>query len=252
MQDVERINPYRSGAKGEQVEEMFDSIAPHYDLMNSVMSLGMHLRWRDKALKMASRMLEDSHHEVKDILDVATGTGDVAFELVNRYADAKVTGIDLSAGMMRQAAIKSKELPSEQQQRITFAQGDSLNLPFDEGSFDLVTVAYGVRNFADIRKGLSEMKRVLRPGGVICIIELSEPSNRLILLPYRIYSRMVIPGVGRIVSGDTRAYAYLPESIAAVPQRGAMASLMEEVGLTQCQWKSLTLGVVTIYLGIRD
>lgn len=244
---VEEIKPYGSGEKGEEVEEMFDSIAPHYDLMNRVMSLGMHLHWRDKALDKASSMLKENGHCVTDILDVATGTGDVAFELLRRFPEGNVCGLDLSAGMMKVAADKATKLSKAQQKRVRFVQGDSLNLPFKNNSFDLVTVAYGVRNFSDIRKGMTEMARVLRPGGVLCIIELSEPANKLIRLPYRLYSRMLIPIVGRIVSGDSRAYAYLPESIAAVPQRSNMTRLMEEAGLSECGWESLTLGVLTIY-----
>lgn len=248
MEEVEKINPYHAGNKETQVEEMFDNIAPRYDLMNGVMSLGMHQRWRDKGLAIATDILGKNNCEVKEILDVATGTGDVAFELARRFPTATVTGLDLSAGMMEVAARKAADLPDNLRNRVRFMQGDSLNLPFSSDSYNLVTVAYGVRNFADIRKGLAEMSRVLKPGGVLCIIELSEPSNRLIKLPYQIYTRLLIPAVGKKVSGDSRAYEYLPQSIAAVPQRDKMTKLMAEAGLVNCQWHSLTLGVVTIYV----
>lgn len=239
MAKVEEITPYGSEApKGRQVEQMFDSIAPAYDFMNRAMTLGIDRRWRSIAVGMLGKP--------KKILDVATGTGDLALLLARRIPDSTVTGIDLSEGMISVGRKKIAEAGLEK--RITLVAGDCLALPFNDNSFDCITVAYGVRNFADIPAGLREMQRVLRPGGRLCIIELSVPENPVIKPLYNIYTRGVIPAVGRLVSHDTRAYTYLPESIAAVPQGSAMTSLMESAGLKNASFRPLTFGVCTIYL----
>ncbi|MDE6273409.1 MAG: bifunctional demethylmenaquinone methyltransferase/2-methoxy-6-polyprenyl-1,4-benzoquinol methylase UbiE [Muribaculaceae bacterium] len=253
---AEKIMPYGDdAAKGGQVEKMFDSIAPAYDFMNSVMSLGMHTHWRNLALRMAAdRLSEEETHENRspeNILDIATGTGDVAFALHARYPQAHISGLDLSEGMLEIARKKSEALPEEEQAMISFRQGDSLKMNFEDATFDMITVAYGVRNFENLRQGYSEMRRVLRPGGVLCVIELSQPTGWLPLLGYRAYTRGVIPIAGRLVSGDPRAYSYLHESIEAAPQRGAMTAIMEEVGFREARWKSIFPGAVTIYTAIR-
>lgn len=246
---VEDVTPYMDKEvtnKGRQVEEMFDSIAPAYDFMNTAMTFGLHRQWRDKALKAALSQLSSGGHV--DILDVATGTGDVAFRLHELLPEASVTGIDLSAGMLEIARKKLQELPESDRAGISFSKGDCMQLPFADNSFNLITVAYGVRNFENLRKGLSEMKRVLKPGGILCVVELSCPAGRITGLGYKIYTRTLIPAVGRLISGDSRAYTYLPESIAAVPQRDAMAALMREAGFESAEWKSLTFGAVTYYI----
>ncbi len=249
-ESAEDIKPYNDEeAKGKQVGEMFDSIAPSYDFMNTMMTGGLHVRWRNKALKMAaSRMGGKSP---KMILDVACGTGDVSFRLHEMFPKAHVTGLDLSAGMLKIAKEKLTEMDPEDQHHITFLEGDCLKMPFPDETFDLVTVAYGVRNFEHLEEGYREMRRVMKPDGVICVIELSEPANPLIRSGYRLYSRNVIPLVGRMVSKDTRAYSYLPESIAACPQRGDMTAMMERAGFRDATFKSLTLGVITIYLASK-
>ena len=245
LSGAELVNPYREGeSKGAQVEQMFDSIAPAYDFMNTAMTLGLHRSWRNKALKGAARLIPDP----SDVLDIATGTGDVAFRLAQIFPKAKITGMDLSAGMLKIAGEKLSSLPDEEKKRINFEQGDSLDIKYKNCSFDLVTVAYGVRNFEHLRAGLSEMYRVLRPGGAICIIELSVPANPVVRSGYNLYSRNLIPAIGRMVSGDSRAYTYLPESIAAAPQRENMTAILRECGFKYCTWKSLTLGAVTYYL----
>lgn len=244
---VEHVTPYdNTRAKTGQVEEMFDSIAPAYDLMNTAMTFGLHRYWRNRALAMVG------NDHPRRVLDVATGTGDVAFHLYRRFRPERMVGLDLSEGML---AIARRKLAAsdddEMRRRMEFVQGDSLALPFGDGEFDAVTVAYGVRNFERLEDGLREMARVLRPGGLLCIIELSEPRNPLTHAMYRLYSRRLIPLVGRMVSGDSRAYTYLPESIAAAPQRDDMTGLMKRAGLTDCRWRSLTFGAVTIYTGRR-
>ena len=244
---VEDINPYVEGEeKGKQVEQMFDSIAERYDFMNSAMSLGQHKIWRNKALNAAIKALGPTN-DLK-ILDVATGTGDVAFRLHSLLPDALITGVDLSEGMLEIARKKLLEFPHKERELIVFGKGDSLAMPFHDGDFNLLTVAYGVRNFSNLRKGLAEMRRVLIKGGVLCIIELSTPTGFLTKPVYNFYSGKIIPWVGKKVSGDSRAYSYLPESISACPQRDAMGALLYASGFTQVDWKSLSFGAVTYYI----
>lgn len=244
---AELVNPYDgTREKADQVEEMFDSIAPAYDFMNMAMTFGLHRVWRSRALNASTRDL-DSNADIR-ILDIATGTGDVAFDLHRRFPRASVTGIDLSEGMLAIAGNKLKNLDESAQKHICFERGDSLRMRFDDNSFDLMTVAYGVRNFQHLDRGLAEMARVLRPGGTLCVIELSEPASTPVRGIYRLYSRRIIPAIGRIVSGDSRAYSYLPESIAAAPQRDEMTALMAKAGLAGCRWRSMTFGSVTYYI----
>ncbi|MBD5195116.1 MAG: bifunctional demethylmenaquinone methyltransferase/2-methoxy-6-polyprenyl-1,4-benzoquinol methylase UbiE [Bacteroidales bacterium] len=245
-----QVNPYDNRRhKGEQVEEMFDSIAPAYDFMNTAMTMGLHRSWRTKALNAAARLRQ--HRATNNILDIATGTGDLAFELHKRYPEARIIGVDLSEGMLKIAEKKLENLDESAKKKISFEQGDSLDLRFVDNTFDLITVAYGIRNFEHLEKGLKEMERVLRPGGTLCIIELSCPTNPVILKLYNLYSYHLIPTVGRMISGDSRAYRYLPESIAAAPQREALIKLMSEAGFSKCTRKSLTLGVITYYLATK-
>lgn len=247
MLKIEEINPYnQEGDKGKQVEQMFDSIAPAYDFMNTAMSFGLNRHWRNKALKAAIESLV-CHGKI-NILDVATGTGDVAFKLHEMLPASLITGIDLSEGMLDIARKKLKSLPDSSQKKLVFGKGDSLCMPFHDGDFDMVTVAYGVRNFSSLPQGIKEMRRVLKKGGTLCIIELSVPEGRLTAPLYKVYSRHLIPFVGRKVSGDSKAYKYLPESIAACPQREDMAALLHASGFNSVFWKSLTFGAVTYYL----
>lgn len=244
---VEEINPYgQEGDKGKEVEQMFDSIARRYDFMNAAMSLGQHHHWRNKALKEALKRLPEKNKG--KFLDVATGTGDVAFRLHELRPEALVTGIDLSEGMLDIARKRLLDLPKNQQELFAFGKGDSLSMPFHDGEFDLVTVAYGVRNFSNLQKGLKEMCRVLNPEGLVCIIELSTPQSKLTRMAYKFYAGKVIPWVGKRVTGDNRAYSYLPESIEACPQREEMAALLKEAGFSSVEWHSLSFGALTYYL----
>ncbi|ROT19553.1 bifunctional demethylmenaquinone methyltransferase/2-methoxy-6-polyprenyl-1,4-benzoquinol methylase UbiE [Muribaculaceae bacterium Isolate-113 (HZI)] len=243
---AELVTPYSDRRdKTDQVEEMFDSIAPAYDFMNTAMTFGLHRWWRSRALDAASKELSSSP---RAILDIATGTGDVAFDLHRRFPEAEITGIDLSDGMLEVAREKLAKCDASARNRISFIQGDSLDLFLPDNSQDMITVAYGVRNFEHLKQGYREMLRVLRPGGTLCVIELSRPASKIPFALYNIYSHHIIPFAGRIVSGDTRAYSYLPESIAAAPQRNDMTSVMESCGFTGCRWKSLTFGAVTYYI----
>ena len=250
MGNAESVKPYNDKeAKGKQVGEMFDAIAPAYDFMNTMMTGGLHVQWRNKALKMAAALM--APHVPERVLDVACGTGDVSFHLHEIFPDASITGLDLSRGMLEIAKKKLAGMGDDARKHISFIEGDSLKMPFADETFDLVTVAYGVRNFERLEDGYREMRRVMKPGGVICVIELSEPANPLIRSGYRLYSRNVIPFIGRMVSHDTRAYSYLPESIAACPQREEMTAMMERAGFRKATFKSLTMGVITIYLGVN-
>lgn len=252
---AEEVKPYSErGSKGEQVEEMFDSIAPAYDFMNNAMTFGLHKRWLEKALAAAKEEREKREGGGEsNIIDLATGTGEVAFRLSEMFPNARITGVDLSEGMLEIARKKEGERREKGKSHgdIEFVQGDCMNLNYPDGAFDLLTIAYGVRNFEDLEKGFTEFFRVLKKGGVCMILELSRPENRVVRLGYDIYSRGLIPLAGRIVSRDSRAYTYLPESIAAMPPRPRLAVMLEKAGFVNVKYKSLTLGVVTYYIAIK-
>lgn len=239
--NCENINPYDDRReKGEQVREMFDSIAPAYDFMNRAMTLGIDRLWRRKAISL----LAGKPHDY--ILDIATGTGDLAIELAHRLDPLEVTGVDLSEAMLAKG--REKVADENLTDVIRLQQADCLSLPFTDDTFDIVTSAFGVRNFENLLAGYREMHRVLKPGGTVCILELSTPQSALVKPFYALYTRHIIPTIGRVVSSDRRAYSYLPESIAAVPQGEAMLDLMARAGFSQGRFIPLTLGVCTIYL----
>ena len=240
---VEQVKPYGEGAKTEQVRQMFDSIAPAYDFMNRAMTLGIDIWWRRLAVKRLKRIKPSL------ILDVATGTGDFAIQLNNSLHPQHITGIDLSQGMLDEARRKVNEKGLGKV--ISFEQGDCMNLPMQDETFDAVTVAFGVRNFEHLQQGYQEMARVLKPGGMLCVLELSTPTNRLIRWFYDLYTLHIIPAIGTMKSGDKSAYRYLPQSIAAVPQGDNMLQLMRNAGLRETSFKRLTLGVCTIYTTVK-
>lgn len=242
---AEKITPYGSNAtKTDQVKDMFDSIAPAYDFMNRAMTFGIDKIWR----KIAVNILKKQNP--KTLLDVATGTGDLAFLLHKVIKPDQITGIDLSSQMLSIAEIKAKKAGLEN--TIKFEQGNCLELKYQDNCFDAITVAYGVRNFENLRKGYSEMFRVLNTNGTLCVIELSTPPNSFIKWIYDFYTKYLIPFVGKLISKDKRAYAYLPESIAAVPQGNDMLEIMQEAGFKNCYFKRLTFGVCTIYIGKKQ
>lgn len=243
---AEEIKPYDENRdKGEQVEQMFDSIAPAYDFMNAAMTFGLYRIWRNRAVSRLLAALPDV--AAPHILDIACGTGDVTLHIARTAPRVSITGVDLSAGMLEVAERKLKRLDAEVRSRIDFVQADALHLPFADGSFHGLTVAYGVRNFQDLPTGLREMRRVLAPGAPIVVLELCEPALPLLRPGYRFYSRHIIPLAGRLVSRDTRAYSYLPESIAACPQRGSMTALMEQAGFRAAACRVQAPGVCAIY-----
>ena len=240
---VEQVTPYGEGAKTEQVRQMFDSIAPAYDFMNRAMTMGIDIWWRRLAVKRLRGF------RPKHILDVATGTGDFAIQLNESLHPEYITGIDLSQGMLDEACRKVKVRGLDN--AITFEQGDCMALPMQDGVFDAVTVAFGVRNFEHLQQGYQEMARVLKPGGMLCVLELSTPTNPIIRWFYDIYTLHIIPWLGSLKSGDKSAYRYLPQSIAAVPQGNDMLRLMQAAGLQKATFKRLTLGVCTIYTAVK-
>ena len=242
---VEQVTPYsdQTTAKTEQVRQMFDSIAPAYDFMNRAMTMGIDIWWRKLAVKRLKRL-----HPTR-LLDVATGTGDFAIQLHRSLQPQHITGIDLSQGMLDEAKRKVKEKGLEKD--ISFEQGDCMALPMQDEAFDAVTVAFGVRNFEHLLQGYREMARVLKPGGMLCVLELSTPTNPIIRWFYDLYTLHIIPAIGTIKSGDKSAYRYLPQSIAAVPQGDNMLQLMREAGLRDATFKRLTLGVCTIYTAFK-
>lgn len=251
MAGAEEVKPYDAHKeKGAQVEQMFDSIAPAYDFMNNAMTFGLHRYWRNRALKMLDTELPAASTTCPlQLLDVACGTGDVTFHLHRLYGEhARVAGIDLSAGMLAVARERLAKMSPEASERITFTEGDCLKLPYADNSFDGVTVAYGVRNFENLAAGYREMLRVLKPGGSLCVIELCEPKRALMRAGYRLYSRRLIPLVGRLVSGDRSAYTYLPQSIAACPQREDMTALMTAAGFRDARFTTLFPGAIAIYI----
>ena len=242
---VEQVTPYGSQgtAKTEQVRQMFDSIAPAYDFMNRAMTLGIDIWWRWLAVKRLKRL------KPANILDVATGTGDFALQLYRSLKPCRILGIDLSRGMLDEACRKVKEKGLEKD--ISFKQGDCMALHLEDDSVDAVTVAFGVRNFEHLQQGYQEMARVLRQGGMLCVLELSTPTNRVIRWFYDLYTLHVIPWFGSLKSGDKSAYRYLPQSIAAVPQGDDMLQLMRNAGLHDTACKRLTLGTCTIYTAVK-
>jgi len=219
---------------------MFNDISGKYDFLNHFLSLGVDYRWRRKFVRSLAAF------KPRRILDVATGTGDLAV-LISSLDQAAVTGIDLAANML--AIAEKKILDKGLNDRITFRQADAENIPFPDDSFDAVTVAFGVRNFEDLEKGLSEMRRVLKPGGVMMILEFSHPASFPWKQGYGFYSRYVIPFVGRMVSKNKNAYSYLPESVAAFPSGNDFLEVLQRVGLRKTTQNTLTFGISTIYTG---
>lgn len=241
MYEQEKIKPYaEQGEKHEQVEVMFDNIAPTYDFLNHALSLGIDKGWRRKAIDTLGQ------HHPRTILDIATGTGDFAILSAQRIHPLKVLGADISEGMMQIGRQKVAQLGL--QHIISFQKEDCLHLSFPEASFDAVTVAYGVRNFQDLDAGLREMHRVLTPGGHLLIVELATPPHFPMRQLFWFYSHVWMPLMGRLISRDSRAYSYLPATMEAFPQGEIMQGILQQAGFTQVHWRRFTFGICTMYL----
>jgi demethylmenaquinone methyltransferase/2-methoxy-6-polyprenyl-1,4-benzoquinol methylase len=238
---AEKVLPYagNDAPKGIQVEKMFDEIAGQYDLLNHTLSFGIDKYWRKKGILS----LQDIHPQ--KILDVATGTGDLSIQAYKLLQPEKITGIDISEGMMQIG--KEKVARAGLSTKIEFEWQDCMALTFPDHSFDAAMVAFGVRNFEDLDKGLQEIFRILRPGGKLIILELSSPEYFPMKQGYRFYSKAVIPTIGRVISKNRVAYDYLPKSIAAFPQNAKMKAILEKNGFRNVQYKKLTFGICTLY-----
>jgi demethylmenaquinone methyltransferase/2-methoxy-6-polyprenyl-1,4-benzoquinol methylase len=241
----EKITPYNSQTvtKKEQVATMFNNISGTYDFLNHFMSLGIDILWRKKAIRQLKAQ------QPKSILDVATGTGDFAFEAIKILNPEQITGVDISAGMLDVAKRKIRERKLDH--IFSVRLGDSEMLPFEDNQFDAITVAYGVRNYENLEKGLADMRRVLKPGGKIVILEFSKPQGFPVKQLYNFYFKHITPFFGKVFSKDARAYQYLPESVAAFPDGTTFTQLMERVGFNQTKQITLTFGISSIYTGIK-
>ena len=218
-----------------QVRAMFDRIARVYDRMNSVMTAGMHHGWRERAADLA-RLTPGSR-----ALDVATGTGDLAIALARRVGGAgRVTGVDFSEQMLARARNKAPG--------IEFVQANALELPWDSGSFDAATVGFGARNFADLERGISEMRRVVRPGGRVVVLEITTPERPPLSWFFRLWFDRIVPGLGR-VAGDPDAYSYLPSSVRRFPGPRDLAGILSATGLVDVRWLLTAGGIIAIHSG---
>jgi len=240
----ESIKPYNEEErKSVQVERMFDNIAPAYDQLNHTLSWGIDKSWRKKAIQWLKPF------NPQRIMDVATGTGDFAIQACRVLNPKELIGTDISEGMMNVGRQKVKEAGLES--RISFAKEDCTALSFPDNRFDAITVAFGVRNFEDLDKGLREMHRVLDSDGKLVILELSEPEWFPMKQLYALYSKVVIPTLGKLLSKDRSAYTYLPQSIKAFPQGEVMKEIILKAGFKEACFKRLTLGICTLYTATK-
>lgn len=233
------VKPYKDSTdnKKSQVARMFNNIAPKYDLLNHLLSMGIDKIWRKRAIALLSR--NANNH----VLDVATGTGDLAIA-IHKKLGVKVTGLDLSSEMLK---VARQKLNAAKISGIEMIQGDSENLPFDTGTFDAVTVAFGVRNFEDLNAGLAEMKRVLKPNGKMVILEFSKPAGFPMKQVYNFYFKTILPFWGGIISKDKAAYTYLPESVGKFPEGETFVKILADNGMGNVKQFRQTFGIATIY-----
>ena len=244
MYEQEKINPYStSGEKSEQVESMFDHIAPSYDKLNHRLSWNIDKGWRKRAVRQLASLRPET------VLDIATGTGDFAILTAKMLHPREVTGADISEGMKEvgRRKVSAEGLSST----IRFQREDCLHLSFGDNTFDAVTSAFGIRNFSDLEQGLREMCRVLRPGGQASILELSHPVTFPMKQLFSIYSHTFLPLYGRLISHDSRAYSYLTATIEAFPQGETMVDVFKRAGFSDATFKRLTFGICTMYLAIK-
>lgn len=243
MYQQETIKPYNNGEKATQVEQMFNNIAPTYDTLNHRLSWDIDHSWRKKAI----RQLEPFHPQT--MLDIATGTGDFAILSAEMLHPQRLVGADISEGMMEIG--RQKVAQKGLQNIISFAKEDCLSLSYLDESFDAVTAAFGIRNFADLDKGLCEMCRVLKTGGHLSIVELTTPVSFPMKQFFHIYSHSVLPIYGRIISKDTSAYSYLTKTIEAFPQGEQMVEILKRAGFREAIFRRLTFGICTMYFATK-
>ena len=241
---MSNVKPYSDSdlTKKQQVEQMFDNISGKYDLLNRILSMGIDVSWRKKVVKSVKKQ------NPKTILDIATGTGDLAIAMA-KATDAKITGFDLSAGMLEVG--KRKIVEENLQDRIEMIQGDAEKMPFADDSFDVITVAFGVRNFENLKKGLDDIYRVLKPGGKLIILEFSQPQAAPMKQLYSFYSRYILPRIGKKISKDQSAYTYLPDSVKAFPHGDEMKKILKNSNFVEPFDKKLTFGIASIYESLK-
>lgn len=240
----EKIKPYNDKEeKGAQVEQMFDNIAHSYDKLNHRLSWNIDKLWRKRALNRLKP------YKPQSILDIATGTGDFAIQAAQTLQPKQVTGTDISEGMMNVGRQKVKALKLDSV--ISFAKEDCMALSFEDNTFDAVTAAFGIRNFQNLDQGLREMCRVLKPGGHLCIVELTLPVMFPMKQLFKVYSHTVLPIYGRLISGDRVAYSYLTATIEAFPQGERMVEILKAAGFAEATFKRMTLGICTLYLATK-
>ena len=240
----EKIKPYgEEGEKGRQVEHMFDRIAHSYDLLNHCLSLGIDKRWRRAAINSLRP------YAPKKMLDVATGTGDFALLAARTLGPESLLGVDVSEGMLEVG--RKKILQAGLADVVSFRREDCMALSLPDGEYDALTVAYGIRNFQDLDRGLSEMYRVLRPGGRLVIIELTAPRRFPMRQLFWLYSHVLMPLVGRLVSRDSKAYSYLPATMEAFPQGEVMREILQKAGFREVEFRRFTFGLSTLYTACR-
>ncbi len=245
------MKPYNRDktTKGEEIREMFDTIAPSYDSLNHILSLQIDKLWRGRVVKIVARHCSAIRH-TPSLLDIATGTGDLAIAMAKRIPQATILGGDPSQGMLNVAQQKVASEGLESRITLNIESAEQLT-PRDE-SFDVVTAAFGVRNFSDLEHGLREMVRVTRCDGKVVILEFSTPPNPLFRAIYTLYSRHILPRIGALISRDRSAYEYLPASVEEFASPKEFLELMERVGLKNCRSKSQSLGIAQIYIGEKN
>ena len=237
---AEKINPYKDSELGkkEQVAQMFDNISENYDGLNRVISLGIDVKWRKKVVQIVGK------NNPKQILDIATGTGDLAIMMAALKPD-RIVGLDISAGMLEVG--KQKIAKANLSDKIEMIVGDSEDMPFEDATFDAITVSFGVRNFANLNKGLTEIARVLKPNGVLVILETSNPVKFPFKQGYKLYTNLFLPVVGKLFSKDKVAYSYLSESANSFPFGEVLNNILQKNGFTNTKHTPVTFGVATIY-----
>lgn len=229
--------------KKQQVEEMFDSISGRYDFLNRFLSLGIDQNWRKRAIKSISEI------NPKHILDVATGTADLAIAASGSIPESTIKGVDISEGMLSKG--RQKIAKKGLTQIIHLERGDSESLPFKDNTFDAVTVGFGVRNFENLEQGLAEIFRVLKPGGKLAVLEFSKPTVFPVKQAYNFYFKTILPLWGRFISGSNNAYTYLPESVQAFPDGPDFIAILNQIGFHYTEQEKLTFGICSLYTGIK-
>jgi demethylmenaquinone methyltransferase/2-methoxy-6-polyprenyl-1,4-benzoquinol methylase len=240
-----KVTPYKDSTlnKKEQVEKMFDAISENYDGLNRVISFGTDIKWRKKVLAIII------DHQPESILDIATGTGDLAIKFAEKTSATKIIGLDLSEGMLSIA--RKKVADTELKNTIEFIKGDSEALPFKDNMFDAITVSFGIRNFENLEKGLSELLRVIKPKGLLIILETSVPTKFPFKQGYQFHSKTVLPLIGKLFSKDKVAYNYLSESASVFPYGEKLNNILRKIGFINVINKPQTFGVATIYTATK-